>query len=349
MLRTFSGLLIFLLWAGAAQAEERGEGIRQFTVNDFTVYPIEDRETLMPAGLFSGPLSEKEKLAYMPGGQAPASVNVFLVRGSVGNWLIDAGWGRSDQGQEVLSGRLKQAGLSPDEIDLVILTHMHPDHIGGLLKGREPAFAKARVLLSRPELDYWAGLSRPKAVREAPAAAQESAAPEEGPADSESDRERPAGELPVAPSASADQPEDGFDQPPAVAPGDLPGAVIEAYGQRLATFDFGQEILPGLTALAAVGHTPGHTVFLMESGAEKLLFIGDLIHAAALQFPRPDESASYDQDPLKAVQSRKMILKMAAEEKIPVAGAHIPFPGTGSVSQDGSGGFAFAPITGKRN
>lgn len=294
-----------LILSSAPASAEADQTVKQFTVNEFTVYSLLDLNNSMKIGLFSGPLSRQQRLAYLPDGQAPSSVNVYLIKSPAGkNILVDAGWGGSGPGRTALPERLKAVGLSPDDIDLIIMTHLHPDHIGGLLKGSAPAFAKARVLVSRPELEYWRGR------------AETAAEP------AEADPQKP------------------------VAPADLPGAVIRAYGPRLTVFEFDQAVSPGLTALNAVGHTPGHTAFLLESGERRLLFIGDLVHAAALQFPEPEECASYDQVPAQAVASRKLILKTAAEQGLPVAGAHIPFPGLGQVRANEKNGFVFTPVSG---
>ena len=317
----------------AALADESGAVIKQFTVNEYTVYPLLDRPGQMSIDLFSGPLSAEERAALMPGGTAPSSVNVFLITGPAGNILVDLGWGRSGPGEDLLPERLKMAGLTLDDIDLVLLTHMHPDHIGGLLNGRAPALAKARILVSGPELAYWTEQSRPTPPPvAAPRAEPEPAVPDEEPA--------------PAPSASADQADEAA---PAVPAGELPGAVITAYQGRIDIFDFGQEAAPGLTALKAVGHTPGHTVYLLKSGSSQLLFIGDLIHAAALQFPAPDECAKFDQASAQAVDSRREMLTLAADGGLPVAGAHLPFPGLGRVKADGKNGFIYSPILEPKN
>lgn len=99
----------------------------------------------------------------------------------------------------------------------------------------------------------------------------------------------------------------------------------------------GAPILKGVTAIAAYGHTPGHTVFLIESRGEKLLIWGDLTHAMAIQMPRPDVTVTYDSDPAEAAASRKAILDYVSKNEISVAGAHIAWPGIGRVEKDASG------------
>jgi glyoxylase-like metal-dependent hydrolase (beta-lactamase superfamily II) len=109
----------------------------------------------------------------------------------------------------------------------------------------------------------------------------------------------------------------------------------------------GAEILPGVRAIAAYGHTPGHTMFMLESKGEKLLVWGDLTHAMAIQMPRPGVSVTYDSDPAAAAAVRLEVLKYVSENGIPVAGMHVAYPGIGRVEPDAGnpGGYKFLPLT----
>ena len=126
--------------------------------------------------------------------------------------------------------------------------------------------------------------------------------------------------------------------------------VKKAYGDDFrGGLTFGRAIhfkqnLVSVTPLNATGHTPGHTVFLIESEGQKLMVVGDLLHAAALQFPVPEACARFDMDPPEAVKARRRILDMAAEENIPIAGMHFPAPGIGFVKKNAAGGYDFLPI-----
>jgi len=104
------------------------------------------------------------------------------------------------------------------------------------------------------------------------------------------------------------------------------------------------EILPGIIPIAAYGHTPGHTIFQLESGRDKFLVIGDLLHVALVQFPIPSISATYDIDQTLAARTRQEVLSYAAQNKIPVAGMHIVNPGMGTVEANKEGGFIFKPL-----
>ncbi len=125
-------------------------------------------------------------------------------------------------------------------------------------------------------------------------------------------------------------------------------AALAPYNNRLTTFEPGalgsslKELLPGITPVANYGHTPGHTVFILESNGAKLIIAGDYLHIALVQFPNPDISASYDMDKQQAAASRKQILDYAAKNKIPIGGMHVVYPGIGAVEADGNG-FKFTP------
>ena len=116
--------------------------------------------------------------------------------------------------------------------------------------------------------------------------------------------------------------------------------VIRAFAQyagRIHEFESGARVMPGVKALDTSGHTPGHVSFLLKSGKEKLLIIGDLIHFTGIQLPLPDVAVKYDVDPVKATEARKRIFDYACENNIPVAGMHIPFPGTLRLKKTGAG------------
>lgn len=105
------------------------------------------------------------------------------------------------------------------------------------------------------------------------------------------------------------------------------------------------DVLPvkGVSAVAAPGHTPGHTGYLLESKGEKLFVWGDVVHSHAAQFVNPDISLEFDTDQPMAVATRKKLLADAAAGKYRVAGAHLPFPGVGYVRADGEGRYAWVP------
>jgi len=102
--------------------------------------------------------------------------------------------------------------------------------------------------------------------------------------------------------------------------------MLSFYPGKVRTFIPGQEILPGLHAIAAYGHTPGHVAILVNSKGENLLIFGDLLHALTLQLARPDITIAFDSDPVEAVLARKTILAHAVKKNWAVTGAHVPGP-----------------------
>ncbi|MDR1492262.1 MAG: MBL fold metallo-hydrolase [Planctomycetaceae bacterium] len=102
-------------------------------------------------------------------------------------------------------------------------------------------------------------------------------------------------------------------------------------------------IIPEMTAFDIEGHTPGHTALLLRSQNEGAILIADLLHSVTLQFAYPDVCANFDADKHKAIAARKKLLKLAADENLSIAGAHIPFPAIGKVAVNGDG-FLFTPL-----
>ena len=213
---------------------------------------------------------------YLPEGKYTSTVNAFLIITPDKKILIDTGLGKQ------LPNQLEKLATTPEEIDIILLTHLHGDHIGGLIKDGEKRFPNAQIYLSQKEWDYW------KDKNPAPV---------------------------LAPYAS---------QMNLFDPSDLNAELIP--------------LLEGITGIATYGHTPGHTSFLIESQHEQLLIWGDITHAMAIQIPVPEQAVTYDLDPIQAIASRKAILQFVSENNIPIAGAHIAYPGFGFVYIDESTG-----------
>lgn len=102
------------------------------------------------------------------------------------------------------------------------------------------------------------------------------------------------------------------------------------------------ELVPGVRAMATPGHTPGHTVYVIESKDQKLLLWGDLMHVAAAQFPDPSVTILFDTDSGMAGEQRKKVFADAANGAFWIAGAHLSFPGIGHLRTAGSG-YTFIP------
>ena len=111
---------------------------------------------------------------------------------------------------------------------------------------------------------------------------------------------------------------------------------------RIAFVDDGQEVLPGITAMATPGHTVGHTCFVIASGDASCLVIGDAAHHSVVSLRHPGWAFSFDTAPEAAAQSRVRILDMVATDRMRVVGYHYPFPGIGHVSRTGDA-FRYVP------
>ncbi|MGB3271659.1 MAG: MBL fold metallo-hydrolase [Xanthobacteraceae bacterium] len=114
------------------------------------------------------------------------------------------------------------------------------------------------------------------------------------------------------------------------------------YRDRIKFFKDGQEFLPGVQAMAAPGHTVGHTVFLITSEGKSLCYIGDVTHHQVLLVEKPRIEFAYDTDPKQAVQTRVRILDMLAKDKVQLLAYHFPWPGIGHVVVQGDG-FRYLP------
>lgn len=108
-----------------------------------------------------------------------------------------------------------------------------------------------------------------------------------------------------------------------IAKNDLQKVIMDIYKDSLHLFAFGDTLPQGVIALDAVGHTPGHTAFQISN----LLVIGDLMHGYALQKDHPEINSNYDMDKEKSIESRKRLMQYARDNKLTMAGMHLPPPG----------------------
>lgn len=265
----------------------------RFTLGKAEIFAICDGTLSAPvASLYrlDGDQPTPERFADAP---TSLSVNAFLVKTPDRMVLIDTGSGQffgPDHGK--LQDTLSDLGVSPANIDDIILTHIHGDHSGGLVRDSAPVFAKARLHAGRTETAFWLS----------PGAAE---APDV--------TERVKGQIGRA---------------------HLCIDPYEAEG-RLTVFDDEGPILPGFTASLRAGHTPGHLAIRFESDGKALLFVGDIVHGDRVQFANPAVTIDFDYDQPSAAKARATVFAEAADEGLPIAAAHLPFPGMGYVRREG--------------
>lgn len=111
--------------------------------------------------------------------------------------------------------------------------------------------------------------------------------------------------------------------------------VFSPIAKDVKQYEWGKEVVPGITAIEAPGHTPGHTAFVIASGNGKLLLWSDTTNHPALFVRNPEWQAIFDMDGNQATTTRKKLLDMAAADKMQVAGYHLPFPATGYITKTG--------------
>lgn len=228
-----------------------------------------------------------------------STVNAYLIDTDDACVLIDAGAG-SLQGRGLghLLTPLRAAGYAPEDIDLVLLTHLHPDHVGGIAHDGHCVFPKAVIRVDEREAAFWLN---------------------------------PANAPDVDQSVRA-----SFD-------GAM--ATLQPYARaaRFKTFQPGDQLAPGITAVPLEGHTIGHTGFRIASEGQCMMFCGDVLHVAAVQLADPGIAIRYDSNPIRASETRENLLRDAAAQSYWLAASHAPFPGIGRIRRLGKG-YAWEPI-----
>ena len=112
---------------------------------------------------------------------------------------------------------------------------------------------------------------------------------------------------------------------------------------RTTFYKDGQEILPGITALSAPGHTVSHSVFMISAGNSRLCYVGDLAHHPVLLLEHPRTQFAYDTDPAQSAESRVRMMDMFAANRIPILAYHFAWPGVGHVAKAGEG-YRYFPL-----
>ncbi|WP_370194353.1 MULTISPECIES: MBL fold metallo-hydrolase [Aurantimonas] len=107
----------------------------------------------------------------------------------------------------------------------------------------------------------------------------------------------------------------------------------------------GDEVVSGITAMEAFGHTPGHLIFEIASGDRRLWLTADTANHFVASLQKPDWEVRFDQDKDAAAATRKRVFDRIAEERIPFIGYHMPFPAIGYAEKLDGGGYRFIPET----
>lgn len=296
--------------AAAKLAEAQAPGFYRYKVGDFECTSIND-------GARSFPLTEafvrnvpKEQAAaaaddaYMPKGMVTVPFNPQLINTGSKLVLIDTGNGagaftatKGAVGRTVQN--LAAAGVDPGSIDIVVISHLHPDHTNGLrLADGALTFPNAEIKVPARDWAFWMS--------------------DDNAAKAQSD------EMKKNYFANARKTFAGLEN-------------------KVTPYDWDKEIAPGITSVAAPGHTPGHTAFVVASGASRVLVQSDVTNIPEFFLRNPDWHVAYDNDPEQAQATRHKFYDMAATEKAMVIGFHFSFPSIGHVEKAGSG-YRLVPV-----
>ncbi|MCQ4213869.1 MBL fold metallo-hydrolase [Streptomyces longispororuber] len=227
-------------------------------------------------------------------------LNVAVVRSGDRTVLIDSGLGTEFPGfprAGQLALRLDAAGIDPASVTDVVLTHLHMDHIGGLLvdglRGR--LRTDLRVHLAAAEAEFW-----------------------EAPDFSRTDMPGPVPEV-LRTTATR---------------------FLDVYRGQLQAFETEYEVAPGVRICRTGGHTPGHSIIRLESGGDRLMFVGDAVFQCG--FDKPDWHNGFDHDPEESTRVRLRLLNELVATGGQLVASHLPFPSVCHVAAAGNS-FRFVP------
>jgi glyoxylase-like metal-dependent hydrolase (beta-lactamase superfamily II) len=111
--------------------------------------------------------------------------------------------------------------------------------------------------------------------------------------------------------------------------------LVAAIAPKVVEFQPGADLMQGVKAIDIKGHTPGHSGYLITSGDQSLLYIGDSMHHSVISVQQPDWTIAFDSDALTAQASRKQLIESAAASGQRIFAVHFPFPGLGKFAKQG--------------
>jgi len=119
--------------------------------------------------------------------------------------------------------------------------------------------------------------------------------------------------------------------------------IFKDLAKQVTRFEPGREVAPGITAIPAFGHTPGHVAYAVASGDQSILVLCDTTNHPWLFVRNPEWQPIFDMDGPLAVDFRKRLLDRAAADRMLVQGYHFPFPATGHIAKRGAG-YEYVPV-----
>jgi glyoxylase-like metal-dependent hydrolase (beta-lactamase superfamily II) len=278
---------------------------RKYKVGDIEVFSLIDgmRDVPLREGMIRNVTADRSKdalrAAGLPDTHSPLVFTAMAVKVGSQLALIDSGTGGHPiygEGNGKLLQSMAAAGLDPKAVKTILISHLHGDHIYGLMNHETNAqvFPEAEIVVPATELQWWT---------------------------------RPGVE--------------------SIDLGPTRKGLAQRIGVTLATWKnvrpFGgePELLPGVHAIRAPGHSPGHVAYLITSGDKQFLISADVSVLALRISTNPEWQQAIDQDPQMAVETRKKIFDRAVADKLTISGTHWLMPNVGTLSKDGNG-YVFA-------
>lgn len=258
------------------------------TINDGG-FPLPDPQTIFGTDQSKEDVAALLEQNFLPPDKFLLGFAPTVVRAGSEVVLFDTGngAGRREAGAGKTLANLQGGGVKAEDVTVVVITHMHPDHIGGLMEDGAPAYPNARYVTGQTEFDFWTAEER-------------MSGPTEGAAK-------------------------------------LVAANVTPLADKMTFIGDGGEVVPGITGMDAFGHTPGHMVFLIESGGRKLAVTADTANHYVLSLQKPGWEVRFDAIKDMAADSRRKVFGMLASERMPFIGYHMPFPSVGYVEPLGDG------------
>ncbi len=276
--------------AGFAPQSASSAISKRLRIGDISVTALSDGHFELPPAAFSPQPEATSTQTQLVG------ANAWLIETGNRRMLVDTGSGETLRGKYPQTGHLPtalaHAGVSPDQITDIIITHMHADHIGGLMQGGISRYPNAMLHLCEVEWRYWAAPERAQLV--APA------------------------QRPLA---------------------NLIAGLMDQMAYRIAVHRPNGDLGSGVWLESAPGHTPGHQVVHVSSGANSLLLLGDVLISGPLQFAQPDIRYVLDDDPDLAAATRTVMFDRIMTDGLMFAATHLIHGGAHKLDAHPRGGY----------
>ncbi len=284
--------------AAAPPAGKPAPGIYRYRIGELELTALYDGIWYRPINkefIRNAPFAEVEHAldaAFMPHDKLATPFTTLIVNTGKKLVLIDTGTGgQISPTAGMIVGNLAAAGIAPKDVDQIVISHFHPDHINGIKdKDNNLIFPNAEIMVPGPEWAFWMDDAN---LNAAPAGMKETFLNQR--------------------------------------------RVFSDIAKTVTHYQPGKEVAPGIVAVPAPGHTPGHTVFAIHSGNESLMVLGDTAQHPAVFARHPDWQAAFDVDGSATIATRRRLFDRVAADRMLVTGYHFPFPACGHLIKTASG------------